>query len=167
MSTEMEQSSLSPPQGASVWEDEMFRHLVDHIEHERHMLQEYQEAADSTDSKALAYVIGLLVDDERRHHQLFRSLALTLKQEAELRGGTPEVPYMDFDKADVLKVREITKRLLRSEEDDARELKRLHNDLRDVRDTTLWDLLVSLMRRDTDKHIAMLEFVLQHAPAKR
>ena len=150
--------TLSPPKGASVWEAEMFGHLVDHIEHEGHLLEEYQEAATSTESEALAYVIGLVIEDERRHHQLFRSLAQTLKQEAELTSGTPEIPYLDFGRADALQVRDITKRLLRSEENDAQELKRLHNELHDFRDTTLWDLLVTIMRRDTDKHIAMLEF---------
>lgn len=167
MATGNSDPALISPKGASVWEAEMFRHLVDHMEHERLLLEEYQEAATSTESKALAYVIGLLIDDERRHHQIFRSLAQTLKLDAEFAGGTPEVPHLDFGKANALQVRDITKRLLRSEENDAQELKRLHNELHDVRDTTLWDLLVTIMRRDTDKHIAMLEFVLHNTPVKR
>jgi len=153
---------LTPPVGASVWEHQLFEHLTGHIERERAMLQEYAAAAAETDSKAFAYVVGLLAEDERRHHQIFAALARSLKSEAELGGETPEVPYLDFHRADTERVRELTQTLLRDEEADGRELRRLHDLLHDVKDTTLWDLLVSLMRRDTDKHIAMLEFVLRH-----
>jgi hypothetical protein len=70
---------------------------------------------------------------------------------------------MDFDKESRSEVLEVTKRLLGREEDDRRELKRLHRELKLVKDTTLWDLLVELMERDTEKHIAMLEFARKHA----
>jgi hypothetical protein len=156
--------TISAPIGASVWESELFMHLTTHIERERAVLQEYAEAADATGSKAFSYVVGLLMEDERRHHELFASLARSLKTEAELRPEDPEVPYMDFARTDRERVRELSVRLLNNELDDSRELKQLHKMLRDVKDTTLWDLLVNLMRRDTDKHIAMLEFVLRHLP---
>src|ERR1700722_12815915 len=157
----------APLVGASVWEQGLYCHLTTHIERERGILQEYAKAAKETDSKAFAYVVGLLGEDERRHHQLFVSLASSLKTEAELSGGEPEIPYLDFDRADRKAVRELTERLLRSEDQDARDLKDLHNQLRDVKDTTLWDLIVTLMRRDTDKHMAMLEFVLHHTTADK
>jgi hypothetical protein len=153
--------------GASVWERDLYSHLTTHIERERGVLMEYAKAARATDSKAFAYVVNLLMEDERRHHLLFASLASSLKTEAELGGGEPEIPYMDFDRADRHAVRELTQRLLRSEDQDARDLKELHNQLRDVKDSTLWDLIVSLMRRDTDKHMAMLEFVLHHTTADK
>jgi hypothetical protein len=159
--------TLSPLVGASVWEQDLFKHLTTHIARERGLLVEYATAANETESKAFAYVVGLLGDDERRHHQLFASLAASLKSEAEMSGVEPVIPYLDFDRADTAKLRELTERLLRSEEEDARDLKRLHNQLHDVKDTTLWDLIVTLMRRDTDKHMAMLEFVLHHTRADK
>lgn len=158
--------ALEAPLGASVWERELFDHLVSHVQKERTLLEEYREAAAATDSKAFAYVVNLLCDDERRHHQYFMALAETIKTEAELRPEEPEIPYMDLNRSDAKSVRELTLRLLRSEEEDSRDLKRLHDTLHDVRDTTLWDLLVSMMRRDTDKHISMLEFVLHHTPTR-
>jgi bacterioferritin (cytochrome b1) len=72
------------------------------------------------------------------------------------------IPYLDLHRADAEKVKDLTRKLLRNEEDDSHELKRLHSLLHDVKDTTPWDLIVGLMRCDTDKHIAMLEFVLRH-----
>jgi hypothetical protein len=160
----MTEIPTSAPVGASEWERDLFNHLTSHIERERAMLEQYMRAAEETESKAFAYLVGLLVDEERHHHQLFASLASSLKTEAELSGADPTIPYMDFDRADHERIRALSRQLLDREGDDARDLKRLHKEMRDIADTTLWDLIVNLMRRDTDKHIAILEFVLDHTP---
>jgi len=159
-----DETKISPPISASTWERQLFELLVSHMERERETLQEYMQAAQETRSKAFAYVVGLLVEDEKRHHELFKSLAQTVKSEAELIPGSPVIPYMDFDRVDSDKIRELSLKMLRNEDADARELRRLHDELQEVQHTTLWDLVVGLMRRDTDKHIAMLEFVLAHTP---
>ena len=89
--------ALAPPLGASQWERTLFDHLTTHIVQERELLEEYVRAAAHTESKALAYLINWLIDDERRHHDLFMQLALSLKASAELQADSPEVPRMDFD----------------------------------------------------------------------
>jgi rubrerythrin len=160
----MTDSPMSPPVGASVWERDLYSHLATHIDNESSLLQDYVKAAAETDSKAFAYLVNLLIDDERRHHGTFAALAASLKTEAELGGEEPEIPYLDLDRADRAQVRELTEQLLQREREDAAELKRLHGQLKDVRNTTLWDLLVSNMRRDTDKHIEILDFVLRNTP---
>lgn len=165
MTTDVHDGARQPPPiSASTWERELFEVLMTHVELERATLEEYQRAAQETRSKAFAYVVALLVEDEKRHHELFRALAQTVRSEAELVPASPVVPYMDFDRVDSEKVRELSMMMLRNEDEDAKELSRLHDRLQEVQHTTLWDLLVGLMRRDTDKHIAMLEFVLAHTP---
>ncbi len=156
------EDSLVPPIGASTWERALFDHLTTHIARERKLLEEYVRAAADTKSKALAYLIRWLIEDERRHHGLFMELALSLKASAELQAESPEVPRMDFDK-NTVEVLDTTRQLLRHEEQDLRELKALRRELKHVKDTTLWDLLVELMQRDTDKHIAILRFAYSHA----
>jgi rubrerythrin len=163
----MSDVSLNPPVGASVGERELFIHLTDHIKHEGALLDEYAQACDETESKALAYVIGLLLEDERRHHRQFFELAETLKSEAELQSTDPVVPRLDMHRVDRDKVLTVTRRLLAMEEADAAELKRLRKELRDVEDTTLWALLVENMQSDTAKHIAMLKFVERHTSPRR
>jgi hypothetical protein len=156
-------SELALQIGASRWEREIFDHLTQHIIQERELLAEYVDAATETESRALAYLIDLLVEDERRHHRLFKQLALSLKASAELQPDSPPVPRMDFDKENRIEVLEVTERLLEREEGDLLELKHLCKELSDVKDTTLWGLLVELMERDTDKHIAILRFAQRHA----
>jgi hypothetical protein len=148
--------------GWSVCEAELFSHLSDHAAHEGALLDEYTHAAGATQSKALAYLIGILMEDERKHHRWFDELASSLQTEATLTGADPTIPRMDFHRADSVSIHDLTDRLLEHEKADERELKRLQHEMSDVQDTTLWGLLVDLMLRDTDKHIAILRFVNKH-----
>lgn len=151
------------PAGASVWEVDLYRMLSTHVAKERELLEAYVNDARSTGSAALTYLVDLLVEDEKRHHRLFQDLAASLKSEAELRGTEPDVPRLDFTRRNAGAVREVTERLLANEREDAKELKRLKRAMRDVEDTTLWSLLVDLMLRDTEKHIAILGFAQRQA----
>ena len=149
--------------GASVWEEQLYEHLTTHEVKEREVLAEYQDGAAAAKSAAFAYLADLIVDDEIRHHKIFRDLAAALKTDAEFRPEEPVIPRLDVAQGDPQKVIELTERLLESERDDARELHRLAGELKDVKDTTMWWLLVKLMEMDTAKHIEILEFVQHHA----
>jgi hypothetical protein len=148
--------------GASVWEQQLYDHLTSHEQKEREVLVEYKEAAVASKSAALAYLAKLIVDDEVRHHQIFRDLASALRSEAELRPEDPVVPRLDVYKGDPQQVLEWTERLLERERADAKEFRRLAGDMKDLKDTTLWWLLVKIMEMDTAKHIEILEFVQHH-----
>jgi len=157
----MTDMTTTPPVGASPWDRDLWTHLTSHVEAERDLLEEYSAVAEQSKSKAFTYLVKLLIEDEVRHHRIFTELARSLKTEAELRSD-PIIPNMDFVRADRAAVLDATKRLLANEEQDARELKRLQRELREVKDTSLWSLLVDLMQRDTQKHIAILRFVKKH-----
>lgn len=144
----------------------MFTYLTEHMRQEGAMLEEYVAVAEGTESKALAYLVNLLVEDEHRHHRFFSELASSLKSEAELSGVEPVIPRLDLRLVDKAELIATTKRLLEHEHSDAAELKRLHKELKDLQNTTLWGLLVEIMQRDTEKHIAILRFVADHATDK-
>lgn len=163
----MSDDTMELPPGTSVWDRDMFAYLTTHARIEGQLLDGYVTAAKQTDSKALAYLIGLLVEDERRHHRQFNDLARSLVTDARLGREDPAVPRLDFQRADREAVLELTRALIANERQDAEELKRLRKELRDVEDTTLWALLVETMRLDTEKHLAILEFVEKHAKPKR
>ena len=61
----------------------------------------------------------------------------------------------------------LAEELIAQEKRDADELHRLAKELRDVKDTTVWQLLVRLMEMDTAKHIEILKFVRKHAKHPR
>jgi rubrerythrin len=151
------------PAGASVWEHELWTHLTTHMKEEGRLLEEYTAVASKTESAALTYLVHLLIEDEMRHHRIFTELAASLKLEVEMGREPPLVPYMDFAKAGGSALREATEHLIEREQQDARALELLQRQLNDVKDTTLWSLLVDLMQRDTQKHLAILRFAQDHA----
>jgi rubrerythrin len=154
--------------GPSEWERDLYARLSGHVESERGLLEEYSTAAETSPSKALRYLVTLLVEDEVRHHRLFNQIVESLRTEALLSGEDPPIPYLDFDEAaNYDAVIELTGRLLRREQEDSKELKRLQHELRDVEDTTLWTLLVELMEQDTKKHMTILRFARKHAGRRK
>lgn len=149
--------------GASVWEQEFFDHVTGHIENEKHVLEAYEELADSTDSPAFAYLARLILDDERRHHQLLRDLAETIRIDASMSREPAPIPDLALFRADRTAIRQQARRLLAVEREDNRELERLARELRDFRDTTLWQLVIRLLQADNQKHCLILEFIASRA----
>jgi rubrerythrin len=153
--------------GASVWEEELYQHLTTHLGNELDLLTAYKNAAVESKSPAFQYLVGLIIDDEMRHHRLFEELANALRSDVEMRPVQPSVPDMGGFGELPDKVVELTDALLDREERDASDLRRLERELRDVRDTTLWYLLVKVMALDTEKHAEILRFVRKHARNQR
>jgi rubrerythrin len=149
--------------GASVWEDDLYRHLSTHLAAEIDLLTAYKDAAEESNSAAFRYLANLIIEDEKRHHRVFEELANALRSDVEMRPVEPSVPDMAGFGDMPQTVIELTGSLLAREEEDAAELRHLSRQLRDVRDTTLWQLLVKIMELDTEKHAEILRFVRKHA----
>ncbi len=149
--------------GASAWEDDLYRHLSTHMSAEIGLLSAYKEAAEESKSAAFSYLANLIIEDEKRHHRVFEELANALRSDVEMRPIDPSVPDMAGFGDIPQRVVELTDELLAREEEDAAELRMLSRQLRDVRDTTLWQLLVKVMELDTEKHAEILRFVRKHA----
>jgi rubrerythrin len=153
--------------GPSATDRALYAHLTNHVATERGLLEEYSDIADRTESRAFRYLVNLLIEDEIRHHRIFSELAESLETIALMKSNEPVVPFIDFVRADRDAVFEATERLLEHEKEDARELKRLQNELRDTKDDSLNGLLVEIMQRDTQKHIAILRFVQKRTSRRR
>ncbi len=149
--------------GASAWTQELYDHLVSHVDNERDVLVAYQELAETTDSPAFAYLARLILDDERRHHAMLHDLAETIRGNAELSPDPLPIPDLAMFRADREKILEQTEWYLDVEREDQKMLAKLRKDLRDVRDTTIWELIVRLIQHDNEKHRMILEFVRDRA----
>jgi hypothetical protein len=158
------EATMSRIVGASVWEQELYDYVCDHVATEGAMLEEYQRLAeDQSGSPAFRYLANLILADERRHHQIFNDLAESIRQMGELRLEDEPIPSLQGLRADRIRIMAVTDRLLAAERADAKELKRLAKQLKEVRETTLWELLVDLMQDDTAKHIKILAFIRDRA----
>lgn len=144
------------------------RDLVDllrrHGADEGEILAEYEQFATTADSPVARYLVGLIIDDERRHHRVLEEMANSVAWGG-FDPGHPvdRLPGLDQAASDELRLQ--TRRLLEFERQDARALKALRRSLKDYADTTVWRLLVDTLLLDTEKHERILGFILEHMPA--
>jgi rubrerythrin len=153
-------TELEPPIGLSVWERELFEHLVDHKRHEDELTDQYEQLASEAGGH-VAYLLRLVMEDERRHHRLFDEWCNALRANAEMHEVEPQVPYLaKTDRPD--DVLASVRTFLAAERADEKDLARLKKLVKDVRNTTLWNVLLDVMELDTRKHITLLEFIERH-----
>ncbi|MDA8035023.1 MAG: hypothetical protein M0T71_12775 [Actinomycetota bacterium] len=145
--------------GASVWEQELYDQLTQHVATEGAVLGGYQQLAEDAGSPDIAYLARLIADDEERHHRIFEELARSVRAEAQLASPDAGVPSIPITRRDPEALLQATERLLALEHEDRRALKELRRSLRPVASTTLWALLVETMELDTRKHIAILRYI--------
>lgn len=153
--------------GASAWEQHFYDHLTAHTESEREALEAYARLVDTTSSTAFAFLAGLILDDERRHHKLLSDLAETIRITSTFSDEVPPVPPLTPFGADRAPILAETRRLLALERADRRALQHLAADLRDFKDTTLWHLVIRLLLADNAKHRDILAFIRDHAARSR
>jgi hypothetical protein len=154
-------TDVDVPRGLSVHEADLYRHLVNHVVFESSMADKYEVLATSN-TPYVSYLATLISDDERRHHDMYEQWVEALRGMAELR--EKGLPVLDREEQPELLIRALDS-LLAFERQDAVELKALAKQIKDMNDTTLWGLVVELMRADTAKHIRILTFIRNHARA--
>jgi rubrerythrin len=134
-------------------------HLLEtHGAREGAALDAYQRvAADTTAGPAIRYLVDLILEDEERHHRVFAEMANQVRSFLTETDIQPRVPALAA-RADPDLLAE-TRRLLEFERDDAKELKELRKVVKRSPRSSLQPLLVEMMRHDTAKHIAILEFI--------
>jgi hypothetical protein len=133
-----------------------------HVEGEQEILEAYAAFRDEG-PEHVRYLIDLILTDEARHHRTFRELVNRVCADIDWRTYGPQVPYVTKVRTGAPALVEATDRLLAFEHADAKSLHSLQKELRPVRDTTLFSLLVTLMELDTKKHITILEFIRRRA----
>lgn len=149
-------TELRKPRG-SVWEEKILSGLRAHIEAESEILSDYSRFGEQSEAPDVAYLVRLIADDEARHHRVLTELANAIRSDIDFGVHEPAVPRLSQKALPGLE--EQTSRFIRMEKDDARTLKRLSRELRSVRDTSLWALLIELMELDTAKHLRILRFI--------
>jgi len=153
--------------GASPSTYEVVEALDRHGREEGELLERYRRFVDESESPAARYLVRLILEDEKRHHRVLEDLANTIAWGG--LKGTPEQVVPDFAtkyRGDETLLSE-TQALLGHELRDRTQLRRLRRRLRTCGDVALWELLMDLMRSDTDKHIRILRLILSNETGHR
>ncbi len=151
-------TSILPRMAGSPDEEILLDHLERHVEDEQEILDSYTALAQSGPDH-VRYLVGLITDDEERHHRILREMANRINGDISYRDVGPTVPYMRFGDVDRDRLIAETNRFLEIEKQDLRGLKELGKLLHKQRFGGLFPLLVRLMELDTKKHRTILEFI--------
>jgi hypothetical protein len=139
--------------------------LDKHGREEAELLERYQRFIDESEPPAVRYLVGLIVEDEQRHHRVLEDLANTIAWASLKESPEQVVPSLPARFRGDAAFRSETQNLLRHELRDRAQLRKLRRRLRTYGDVASWDLLIDLMRSDTAKHIRILRFLLSSDPS--
>jgi rubrerythrin len=128
--------------------------LQAHAREEAQFLDDYERLCEEVSDPGARFLIELILEDERRHHGMWERMASTARGDDQ---ATPPPPRVSPEEAAALLGP--TERFLAAEREDRSHLKDLEKQLRPARDETLWQLIVDLMRLDTEKHVKILEYL--------
>ena len=149
--------------GASPDVRDVVELLARHGEEEGAILGRYRRFAEEASAPETRYLVKLILDDERRHHDLLVEMASAVAWGLVGKGTDPVLPDMTHGDAGNAALAEETQSLLHAEEQDRVELKRLRKRLRPFRNISLWELVVDLMILDTEKHVQILKLIARNA----
>ena len=138
-----------------------------HGREEAELLERYGRFVDESESPADRYLVRLILEDEQRHHRVLEELANAIAW-GHVKGAPEQVvpPVPTRYRGDEA-LRSETRALLNHELRDRIQLRRLRRRLRTCGDVGMWELLIDLMRLDTDKHIRILRLILSNEISPR
>jgi rubrerythrin len=145
------------PHDLSECDRQLIEHLGAHVESEKEVIGFY-EALAHDDHPYVAFIAELISEDEARHHRLFLEWIETIKALAELREAPDGIPHVDYHPVDPQTIIMVD-RLIAFEEEDLATTRNLRREIRSVRTSTLWGMLVEFLIADTKKHIKVLKFL--------
>jgi rubrerythrin len=135
--------------------------LTSHEAREEETLAGYRQLAEALPTAGLRYVARLILSDEQRHHQFFGDLSETVLAFEDLAArGMPVPPISgEADPTARQNALQSLEQFIRLEQEEQTDLERLAADLKPSQETTLWSVIVQIMREDTERHIRLLEFM--------
>jgi hypothetical protein len=145
------------PYDLSECDRALIEHLNAHVDSEKEMIGLYDSLSDD-EHPYVSFIAQLIGDDEARHHRLFVEWIETIKALGELRDAPNGIPHVDHHRVDPQTIKMVD-RLLAFEEEDLAASRNLRREVRGVRTSTLWGVLVEIVIADTRKHIKVLKFL--------
>ena len=131
--------------------------LQTHERAERELLDDYSNAAAQLPDRGVRFLMGLILEDEARHHRLMAAMAEDIRSSVEWM-GKDAVPSIHADHEVRSGLLASTDRFLAVERESADDLKELKKAVKHIGGGML-EVLVEGMEADTEKHIGMLKYI--------
>jgi glutamine synthetase adenylyltransferase len=149
---------LAPTTPPSVSE-RLARALEAHASAEAHDLAACEELAEHSSDNILKLLVGLIAEDERRHHSLLQSMVRRMQQEVEFVPSPTALPVESANSSGDTALVNTLRSLIRDEHEGARHLRHLARQEPHLYDG-LYPLLLETIARDSEKHASILRYLL-------
>jgi hypothetical protein len=151
---------LPPTQPPSLSE-RLIRALEAYASAEAHDVATCQQIIERSDDTVMKLLIGMIVDDEQRHHALLQSMVRRLQEEVEFVPSPTALPVPDGEAAEAdSQLATILRTLIRDEHEGARHLRHIARQEPHMYGG-LYPMLLETIARDSEKHATMFRFLLQ------
>ncbi len=138
--------------------EKLLQEFESHDASEGEFIRAYKEIADKSKDKLVKFLLQLIVTDEERHHAVMHAMAATLRGSinwTETKNSIPTLGDLSEDKEKLIK---LTADFIKFEKEGIKESKKLLKTTKGYYQG-LFDLLVTTMIHDSQKHVEILEFL--------
>jgi rubrerythrin len=140
--------------------ERLIRALEAHASSEAHDLDVCQQLAERSNDPIVRLLVGIVVEDEQRHHSLLQSMVRRLQQEVEFVSEPGALPVGEgVASAADPEIAATLRGLIRDEHEGARHLRHIARQEPHLYEG-LYPLLLEAIARDSEKHATILRFLL-------
>ncbi len=132
-----------------------------HVASEAESVEEYRRLAENSSDQTVALLMGVVLEDEKRHHKLLERMAASIRNS--LRWSSRDEALLSGPVHDAAPVEETVAAMrgfIREEHDGARRMRELARMGKNIGDG-LFTLLLETIAIDSEKHERILRFVLK------
>lgn len=147
-----------PPADEKSPIEKLFAQLEAHEREEEIVLKDYEAAAKKAPDAGFRYLMGLVLEDEERHHRLSKAMADELEQSLNWLHGEHPLPAIQPTPQQNEQLLRQTDHFLQIEMEGERQLSDLREQVKELH-AGLLELIVDMMRTDTEKHIRVLKYI--------
>jgi len=147
-----------PPADEKSPVEKLFAELEAHEREEEEVLKDYQDAAENAPDAGYRYLMGLVLEDEERHHRLSKAMADEVEQSVlwlRKKDALPAIKPAPDQRAALLRQ---TQAFLATEQAGEKQLASMREQVKGLHGGLL-ELIVDIMRTDTEKHIHVLKYI--------
>lgn len=149
-----------PMEGGELSESELLLHVLErHVRSEEESMAAYRQIG-SVGDPVVAMLMELVIEDELKHHDLLQRMALRLRNDIELASSPDALNASPAHPHGMAEVVAVVRHYVKDEREGARIMKRLARD-NDGLYGGVFSLLLEVMVRDSEKHEAILRFILR------
>jgi rubrerythrin len=140
--------------------ERLIRALEAHDSSEAHDLDVCQQLAERSEDPVVRLLVGMVIEDEQRHHSLLQSMVRRLQEEVEFVSEPGALPVGGGAIAGPdVEIAATLRNLIRDEHEGARHLRHLARQEPHLYEG-LYPLLLESIARDSEKHATILRYLL-------